>query len=83
MKHLRYDCTGAAYSGEMRSPQIVMSELGITYEKSIPQSMADQWWLFNCQHGELPSYITEMKCDGRMASQYKLPDKYLTEAGDA
>lgn len=33
MKHLRYDCTGAAYSGEMRSPQIVMSELGITYEK--------------------------------------------------
>ena len=28
MKHLRYDCMGAAYAGEDRHPQVVMRELG-------------------------------------------------------
>lgn len=79
MKHLRYDCMGAAYSGESRHPQEVIRELGITYERAIPQSMGDQWWLFNCQHGELPKYITEMKCDNWMAKQYLLPDAYVND----
>lgn len=76
MKHLRYDCMGAAYAGESRHPQQVIRELGITHELAIPQSMGDQWWLFNCEHGELPVFITEMKCDEWMAKQYSLPDAY-------
>lgn len=77
MKHLRYDLTGALYAGEKRHPEEVLHELGITYEQAIPQSMADQWWLFNCQYGELPSYISEMKCDRWTAKQYGLPDSYV------
>ncbi|HBM7586558.1 TPA: hypothetical protein LZ306_003340 [Enterobacter bugandensis] len=76
MKHLRYDCASAGYAGEARHPQVVMRELGITYELAIPQSLGDQWWLFNCDHGDLPSYIKEMKCDDWLAEQYQLPDIY-------
>lgn len=76
MKHLRYDCMGAAYSGESRHPQVVMRELGVTYELAIPQSLGDQWWLFNCDHGDLPSFTTEMECDEWMDTQYRLPEVY-------
>lgn len=76
MKHLRYDLVGAAYAGESRNPQEVMRELGITFERAIPQSMGDQWWLFNCEHGELPVFITEMKCGDWMVTNYRLPDEY-------
>ena len=76
MKHLRYDCMGAAYAGEDRQPQEVMREIGITYERAIPKSMGDQWWLFNCDYGDLPDFITEMKCDDWMAKQYRLPKEY-------
>lgn len=80
MKHLRYDCIGAAYAGESRHPQEVIRELGIMYELAIPQSMGDQWWLFNCEHGELPGFITEMECDNWLANQYKLPGVYITSS---
>lgn len=43
VKHLRYDCIGAAYAGKSRHPQVIR-ELGIMYELAIPQSMGDQWW---------------------------------------
>lgn len=76
MKHLRYDCMGAGYAGEMRHPQTVIRELGITYERAIPQSMGDQWWLFNCEHGDLPTYISEIKADGWLVNQYRLPEGY-------
>jgi len=76
VKHLRYDCMGASYAGESRHPQEVMRELGITYERAIPQSIIDQWWLFNCEHGDLPNYITEVKCGDWMARQYRLPEAY-------
>lgn len=79
MKHLRYDCMGAYYAGENRHPQTVIRELGITYEKAIPQSMGDQWWLFNCQFDSLPEYITEMKADTWLVNQYNLPDSYKNE----
>lgn len=80
MKHLRYDCMGAAYAGENRHPQDVMRELGITYERSIPQSMGDQWWFFNCQYMELPKYINEMECHNWLANQYNLPGEYVTSS---
>lgn len=76
MKHLRYDLIGAAYAGENRHPQTVMREMGITYEHAIPQSMGDQWWLFNCEHGDLPTYIAEMKADSWLVKQYRLPAEY-------
>lgn len=76
MKHLRYDCMSAAYAGESRHPQEVMRGLGITYERAIPQSMGDQWWLFNCEYDALPDFITEMKCDDWLAKQYRLPEAY-------
>lgn len=76
MKHLRYDCMGAAYAGENKHPQVVMRELGIAYEHAIPQSMGDQWWFFNCQHGDLPEYISEMECDNWLVRQYELPETY-------
>lgn len=79
MKHLRYDCIGAWYAGEKRHPQTVMRELGITYELAIPQSICDQWWLFNCQHGELPKFIDEMKADTWLVNQYKLPKGYKND----
>lgn len=79
MKHLRYDCMSAGCAGEKRHPQTVMRELGITYEHAIPQSLYDQWWLFNCQHSELPKYITEMKCDNWLAKQYELPEAYIND----
>lgn len=80
MKHLRYDCMDANLSGEKRHPQEVMREIGITYERAIPQSMAGQWWFFNCQYKKLPKYITGMNCDNWMANQYSLPAEYVTSS---
>lgn len=81
MKHLRYDCMKAHFScGENRHAQTVMRELGITYERAIPQSMADQLWFFNCQYTELPKYITEMECSNWLANQYGLPGEYVTSS---
>lgn len=79
MKHLLYDCIGAWSAGEKRHPQTVMRELGITYELAIPQSICDQWWLFNCQYGELPKFIDEMKADARLVNRYKLPKGYKND----
>lgn len=80
MKHLRYDCMDANLAGEKRHPQEVMRQLGITYERAIPQSMASQWWFFNCKYTKLPKYITKMECDNWLANQYKLPGDYVTSS---
>lgn len=77
MEHLRYDCLGANAAGEFRHPQEVMANLGITYERAIPQSIADQWWLLNCEYKELPAYIRTMHCDRSMSAQYELPEAYI------
>lgn len=60
MKHLRLDCYATT-----KHPQTIMKELGITYQKSTPQSIADQWWFWNCENipPVLPDYLTEMKND--------------------
>lgn len=80
MKHLKYCMYGALLAGEKRHPQEVMHELGITYEYAIPQSMADAWWLYNCQYGELPGFITETKCSRNHAKLNKLPDSYINDS---
>ena len=79
MKHLRYDVYGAGLVGEMRRPEEVLREIGVEFECAIPQSMGDQWWLFNCTHGELPKYITEMKANTWLVNQYKLPKEYIND----
>ena len=60
-KHLQFCCYEACIRcEETRHPQIVMKNLGITYQYSTPQSIADQWWFWNCKNipDKLPSYLT-------------------------
>ncbi len=60
-KHLRY----CMYMAPMdKHPQTVMRELGIKYQHSTPQSMADQWWFWNCEVPApvvLPGFLSELK----------------------
>lgn len=57
--NLRYCMMSADDCDEHRHPQLVMRELGITYERAVPQSVADQWWFLNCEHvpAVLPQYL--------------------------
>ena len=66
-KHLRLDC----YYGYNEHPQKTMKRLGITYQHATPQSMADQWWFWNCKNvpDPLPEHFSildldPMKCIG-------------------
>ena len=57
---LRFCCLDV---NDQRHPQVIMKSLGITYEKAIPQSIADQWWFLGCTVPEgmvLPSYLKPM-----------------------
>ena len=51
-------------------PIVAMKNLGITYQMSIPQTIADQWWFFCCNDvpTELPSYLSEFKKDNNFRS---------------
>lgn len=70
-KNLRY-CMLTAGIGchEDRHPQVVMKELGITYTHSTPQSLADQWWFWNCENvpESLPKFLTELTIDPHKAN---------------
>jgi hypothetical protein len=48
---------------ENRHPQHVMTALGITYQHATPQSIADQWWFWNCENvpANLPAYLSPLK----------------------
>lgn len=62
-KHLRFDVLWAAYNNVKQDhPQKVMKELGITYQHATPQSIADQWWFWNCENipEQLPPYLKFM-----------------------
>lgn len=63
--HLRYDMIGAHYSGENRHPQVVMKELGLSYQHATPQSIGDQWWFWNVQGdlSNLPEYLGDLELD--------------------
>lgn len=43
--------------------QKVMSNLGITYDHAVPQSIADCWWFFNCKNvpDPTPSFLSTIK----------------------
>lgn len=71
-KHLRYCMMESRFNcNEIRHPQKVMLDLGITYQHATPQSIGDQWWFWNCENipDTVPPFITEMindpmKCVG-------------------
>lgn len=66
MKHLTYHMLGAYLDcKEERHPQLVMKELGITYQHATPQSIADLWQFWNCENvpEKLPSFIEELDAD--------------------
>lgn len=59
--HLRFDyITAQLGHNENRHAQVVMKELGITYQHSTPRSLGDQFWFWNCENvpSILPEYIT-------------------------
>lgn len=63
--HLRYYYPEALEFRVKEHAEIVMKEMGITYQYSTPQSMGEQWWFWNCQNvpEPLPSYITPLDLD--------------------
>lgn len=81
MKHLRYCMMSAYQAGIKEHPQEVMKALGIGYEKSIPQSIGDQWWFLNVTtDGHLPPpFLTDMKVGKELARTFGLPDSYINE----
>lgn len=58
--NLKFCMIEALYCNENRHPQVVMKELGITYQYAMPQSMGDQWWFLNCENlpKKMPSYLS-------------------------
>lgn len=81
-KHLRYDYMEAGLGcGENRHAQEVMEELGIKYQLSVPQSLGDQWWFFNCTNipDKLPSYITILKVKPEKCIGFGLSERDVRE----
>lgn len=68
--HLRYDM----YSAPAGHPQAVMRSLGITYQHATPQSIADQWWFWNCEGvpEDLPDFLTALNVEPHEAIGYGL-----------
>ena len=80
MTHLRY----LLHSDEQRHPQVVMKELGITYQESTPQSIADQWWFWNCKNipSDLPGHITQLNLDPMECVGYGLTEEMAKKIRD-
>lgn len=57
-QHLKLDVRAAP-----GHPQKAMSDLGITYQVAVPQSINDSWWFFNCENvpDPLPDFLAPMK----------------------
>lgn len=62
MKNLRYDLYAAALARENRHPEVVMRELGITYQDATPQPTGAQWLLWDCENlpAAMPKFLTEI-----------------------
>lgn len=76
--HLRFDIMTAHLScDETRHAQVVMKELGITYQDATPQSMGEQWWFWNCENipDQLPEYLTVLDVDPMKCIGYGLSEE--------
>ncbi len=58
--NLKLSLIGADNGGDKRHAEEIMKSLGITYERAVPQSIADQWLFFDCKNvpEKLPEFIT-------------------------
>ena len=65
IQHLRYCMYGAGLARVGKHPQTHMREMGINWQHSMPQSMGDQWWFWNCSGipDLLPPFVTKMEND--------------------
>lgn len=64
--HLRFDYMTAYIDyNEKRHAIEVMQSFGITYQHFTPQSIADQFWFWNCENvpDNLQEYITELNVE--------------------
>lgn len=60
--HLQYCLLTASFDhSENRHAQVVMKDLGITYQHATPQSMTDSWIFWNCKGvpTNLPKYLSK------------------------
>jgi len=80
-KHLRYEYNPAWDAGETRHAQMVMKELGVSYQYAVPQSIGEQWWFWNCENipEKLPAYITELNISPVDAIGYGLSAEMAAE----
>ena len=48
---------------ENEHPQVHLKKLGVKYIHATPQSIADQWWFWNCENlpEKLPDYMNKIK----------------------
>ena len=72
--HLKYDMIDALHLGEKRHAQVFMKDSGITYTHSVPQSMLDCFWFFNCENipNIIPLFLSELLIDPKSAIGYGL-----------
>jgi hypothetical protein len=70
--------------GEQRHAQVVMRELGITYQHGTPQSLGDQYWFWNCENipEKLPKFITELDIDPMEYIGFGLSEKEAEKIRD-
>lgn len=71
----------ASVCGESRHAQVVMEELGITYQRATPKSIGDQWWFWNCSNvpDTLPRYLTPLGLSPHDAVGYGLSREMADE----
>lgn len=69
--HLRYD---VRHPEANEHPQDIMRKLGIKYEKATPQSIADEWWFWNCTNipPVLPEFLEPLNVKPHEAIGYGL-----------
>lgn len=76
--HIRFDLWG---SPQGQHAQDVMRQIGITYQYAVPQSIADQWWFWNCENvpEPLPKYMTVLNVKPHEAIGYGLTKEMADE----
>lgn len=81
-RHLIYSMNEALFNCGVRAhPQLIMQELGIKYQYSVPQSMVDLWEFWNCENipDNLPSYLSFFDIDPMERIGFGLSEKMAKE----
>lgn len=61
-----------------------MEKLGITYQHSVPQTMGNCWWFFNCENipDPLPGFLTVLEIDPMKAIGFGLSKEEAEKISD-